>query len=158
MDQFAKIVKNSFKFKLFLLSKLPNAFFAGLKVKELNKQKCTVTISYKWFNKNPFKSTYFASLSMAAELSTGVLAMQSVENSGKKLNMLVVNVNGDFFKKAIGVTVFTCMDGEAFTNTIHKCILENKAQTFTAVSIGKNEAGEEIAKFLITWSFKMKSN
>ena len=158
MNPFTQIVKNPFKFKLFLLSKLPNAFFTGLKIKELSEQKCAVSIRYKWFNKNPFKSTYFASLAMAAELSTGVLAMQSVENSGKKLNMLVVNVSGDFFKKAIGKTIFTCVDGEAFTNTINTCILENKAQTFTAASIGKNEAGEEIAKFLITWSFKMKIN
>lgn len=158
MSRFANIVKNPFKFKLFLLSKLPNGFFTGLKIETLDDEKCAVSIKYKWFNKNPFKSTYFASLAMAAELSTGALAMQSVEESGKKLGMLVVKVEGSFMKKAVGKTVFRCVDGTAFKKTIQDCIEDQSAHTFTSTSIGTNELGEEISKFLITWSFKLKSN
>lgn len=158
MSRFANVVKNPFKFKLFLLSKLPNGFFTGLKIETLDHQKCAVSLKYKWFNKNPFKSTYFASLAMAAELSTGALAMQCVEESDQKIGMLVVKVEGSFMRKAVGKTVFRCEDGAAFKKTIEDSTEDKLAHTFTATSIGTNELGEEISKFLITWSFKLKSN
>src|SRR4051812_44984537 len=77
--KFCDNLKNPFLFKLFLLAKLPLGFFSGMKVKEIDTHHCVATVPYGWMTRNPFKSTYFAALSMAAELSTGALALFSVE-------------------------------------------------------------------------------
>ena len=69
-EKFLQLINNPFKFRLFLLAKLPSAFFSGVRVLVADEKKCVVTVPYKWFSKNPFKSTYFACLSMAAEMST----------------------------------------------------------------------------------------
>ena len=74
MATFQKTIKNPFLFRLYLLTRLPSAFFAGLKISDLEADTCTVTVRYKWFTRNPFRSIYFACLAMAAEMSTGVLA------------------------------------------------------------------------------------
>ena len=68
-------MKHPVKFRMFLLTKLPSAYFTGVRIKEVDAKKCVTTVPYKWFSKNPFRSTYFASLAMAAEMSTGALAL-----------------------------------------------------------------------------------
>ena len=69
--EFLQLIKHPFKFKLYMLSKLPSAFFSGVRVVHADEYACAVKVPYKWFSQNPFRSTYFACLSMAAEMSTG---------------------------------------------------------------------------------------
>src|SRR6478752_8652955 len=102
VSAFIKSLKHPLKFRMFLLSRLPNAFFAGLRIKDLDEAVCRVTVPYKWFTKNPFRSTYFACLSMAAEMSTGALAMMHVHKKEPAVSMLVTKVESEYFKKAIG--------------------------------------------------------
>ena len=72
---FFSVIGNPLKYRLFLLRHLPAAYFSGLRIEKMDEQHCVVSVPYKWFTRNPFRSTYFACLSMAAEMSTGVLAL-----------------------------------------------------------------------------------
>ena len=117
-----------------------------------------VKVPYKWFSQNPFKSTYFACLSMAAEMSTGLLGLMHMHKRQPAVSMLVVKIEGNFIKKATGITIFTCEDGSAIKQTIEDAIISNEGKTITARSYGRNAAGEIVADFAITWSFKVKSN
>src|SRR6059036_117152 len=100
-------LKNPFLLRGFLLAKLPLALVAWLRVRELGPERCVVTVPYGWRTRNPFRSTYFAALSMAAEMSTGGPAMMAVELAASPVAMLIVNLEGTFGKKATGVTAFT---------------------------------------------------
>lgn len=151
-------MKHPVKFRMFLFAKLPSAYFAGVRVKEIDESTCKVTVPYKWFSQNPFRSTYFACLSMAAEMSTGALAMAHVYKLKPPVSMLVVKTEAEYFKKATGKTTFICEDGASIKNTIQKAIKTGEGATFCATSIGYNDAGELIARFLITWSFKPKKS
>ena len=144
----------SFRFNLFMLRNLPSAYFSGVRIKSISDESCTVTVPFTWFSKNPFRSTYFACLAMAAELSTGALAMSNVYKRKPRVSMLVVKMEAEYFKKATGVTTFTCSDGEAFKNTVKAAVETGDAQVMTACSEGKSAVGELVAKFSITWSFK----
>ncbi|HYO23007.1 MAG TPA: hypothetical protein VER36_11430, partial [Flavisolibacter sp.] len=53
---FFSIINHSFKFKAFLLQKLPAAFFAGLTVETANDETCAVSVPYNWRTQNPFRS------------------------------------------------------------------------------------------------------
>ncbi len=155
---FLQTIKHPIKFRLFLLSKLPAAFFSGVRVVYADEKQCAVKISYKWFSKNPFKSTYFACLSMAAEMSTGVLALAHIYKRQPSVSMLVTNIEGNFQKKATGITIFTCEDGSGIRQTIEDAVISGEGRIFTARSYGKNKDNEIVAEFKITWSFKVKSN
>ena len=139
-----------------MFSKLPSAFFAGVRVKEIDEKKCVVTVPYKWFSQNPFRSTYFACLSMAAEMSTGSLSMMHVYKRVPPVSMLVVKVESEYFKKAIGKTIFVCEDGEKIEEAVEESIATGEQRIVRAKSLGKNKDGETIAEFYITWSFKVK--
>ena len=77
--------------------KLPAAYFCGIRVRYTDETKCAVTVPFKWLTKNPFRSTYFACLSMAAEMSTGVLAMGHVYKKDPEVSMLVTKIEANFF-------------------------------------------------------------
>jgi hypothetical protein len=154
---FISILKNPVKFRLFLFRKLPAAYFSGVRIREIDEHHCTVSIPFKWLTQNPFRSTYFASLSMAAEMSTGTLAMAHIYKRKPAVSMLVVRVDAQYVKKATGLTRFTCNDGAALRSAIEKSISSGEPQSFTARSTGVNKEGETVAEFFITWSFKARS-
>jgi hypothetical protein len=154
--EFIKLMKHPFKFRMFLFTKLPAAYFAGVRVRELDEKRCRVTVPYKWLSQNPFRSTYFACLSMAAEMSTGALAMAHSYKINPPVSMLVIKVDSEYFKKATARTHFVCEDGELFQKAIEETIATGEARTVKAKSIGKNKDGEIVAEFYVTWSFKSK--
>ncbi|HEV7782754.1 MAG TPA: DUF4442 domain-containing protein [Chitinophagaceae bacterium] len=155
---FIRQMNNGLKFRMFLLAKLPAAYFAGVRIREIDAKRCLVTVPYKWLSQNPFRSTYFACLSMAAEMSTGALAMTQVYKIDPPVSMLVVKVESEYFKKATGKTRFVCHDGELFQKAVEETIATGEARMVKAKSIGRNKEGEVVAEFYITWSFKVKSD
>ena len=153
---FFSLTNNPVKFRLFLLSKLPAAYFSGIRIKEADEAHCAVTVSFKWFTQNPFRSTYFACLGMAAEMSTGVLAMAHIYKKYPAVSMLIVSNEARYFKKAVGTTTFICNEGLLIKAAIQKAIETGEPQVVTVTSDGTNEKGELIAQAKFTWSFKVK--
>ncbi len=151
-------MKHPVKFRMFMFSKLPSAFFAGIRIKYADEERCEVVVPYKWYTQNPFRSTYFACLSMAAEMSTGILAMAQVYGRKPSVSMLVLKVYGDYKKKATGRTTFVCGQGRSIKDLISEAIRTGEARCISLQSTGRNEAGEIVAEFLIEWSFKTKTN
>lgn len=156
-EQFFKLVRSPLKFRFFLFLKLPSAFFAGVRVKAIDTESCTVTVPFKWFSQNPFRSTYFACLSMAAELSTGALGLGFITGFDPGISMLVTQIEGSFMKKATGITSFICEDGAQIRQTIADAVQTGEGKSVRVRSVGKNKEGETVAEFFITWSFRVKS-
>jgi len=144
------------KLNTFLFFKLPSAFWSGVRVKSISKSQCVATVTYRWFNQNPFDSIYFAVQAMAAELTTGALVMIQIKNSGKKISMLVANNNSNFSKKATGTISFTCNDGHLIEEAIQKTIATGEGQTIWMKSIGQNEKEEVVSEMNFEWSIKLK--
>ena len=138
----------------YFLFDLPGAFFFGLRVKSIDLERSVVQVPYRWSTKNPFQSIYFAALSAAAELSTGALALAAVD--GKSMSMLVTKVQGEFLKKAKGVTFFECNDVAALIEAVEFARNNEQGSTVTLQSTGKNEQGEVVAVFNFQWSFRKK--
>ncbi|MDQ6903450.1 MAG: DUF4442 domain-containing protein [Bacteroidota bacterium] len=155
-NSFFKLVNHPLKFRLFLFYKLPAAFFSGIKVREIKEDKCVTSVPYKWLTQNPFKSTYFASLAMAAEMSTGVLALCNVYKRKPAVSMLVTKMEAAYFKKATGTIFFTCEQGMEMSFVIEEAVETGGSKNIVARSTGKNNSGEIVAEFLFTWSFKAK--
>ncbi|MBU3926282.1 MAG: DUF4442 domain-containing protein [Bacteroidetes bacterium] len=145
------------KMRLYMLWKLPLAFFARLRVDEMSMQKASISLPYNYLNKNPFRSIYFAALSMAAELSTGILAMAHVEKNPVPVSMLVLGVKAEFVKKAKSRIIFTCFQGELLEKTIAQSIAENEGHTCEVFTEGLDADGEVVARFWFTWTFKPKN-
>ncbi len=154
--QFFQKISSPAAFRLYLLQKLPAAFFAGLKLRSINAQEAVVTVPYRWSTKNPFRSTYFACLAMAAEMSTGVLALAFTLEHKPGVSMLVTGMEAKFFKKATGHTRFVCTEGERLRAAIDEAVRTGEGTTIDTLSSGYSEAGELLCTFRITWSFRQR--
>ena len=155
-SKFQKLVNNRFLFRMYLLRYLPMAFIAGVRATELTNEKAVTTIKFGWLTQNPFHSIYFACQAMAAEMSTGLLVMNSTYQSTPPISMLIVKNQAVYLKKAIGEITFTCNDGKQIDELIVKSNNSEDGIVLDLTSIGIDETGEKVAGFIFTWSLKAK--
>ncbi|MFT4684002.1 MAG: hypothetical protein ACI8RP_000584 [Urechidicola sp.] len=144
------------KINAFLLFKLPAAYFTGVRVTSISRSQSEVKVKFRWVNQNPFKSMFWAVQGMASELSTGILVMQKIAESGKKISMLVTRQKGEFYKKAVGKITFKCLDGEKVSEAIQKTISNGEGQVIQLISEGFNEQNEKVSSFEYEWSVRLK--
>ncbi len=154
--QFRQIIRNKLKFKLYLLKNLPAAFFSGIYVEEISEEKAVVRIPYKYLTKNPFRSMYFASQAMAAELATGVLAMAQVFGRKPSVSILVLDMQANFSKKAKTEVFFTCENGAEIKQAVEETVKTGEGIRVKAKSTGRNKAGEHVSEFTFVWTFKRR--
>ncbi|EJF52308.1 hypothetical protein SapgrDRAFT_0565 [Saprospira grandis DSM 2844] len=157
--EFMKLFLSPLKQKLFLLSKLPAAWFMGVKMKTLTPERSIVHLPFSWYSKNPFKSTYFAAQAAAAELSTGILANMQLYK-GPKMSMLVTGMRAEYFKKVNKTARFVCEQGQDIKACMQKAIDTGEGQRIEIISEGymTGPDGQDIlvSRFYFEWSFKAK--
>jgi acyl-coenzyme A thioesterase PaaI-like protein len=153
-DRFLRLAQSP-RFTLFLLWKLPAAWFMGVRVERCTAAAATVRVPYGWRSQNPFRSTYFAAQVAAAEMSTGLLAMAALQGR-PAVSMLVVSLAAEFLKKARETVFFTCEDGPAVEAAVERALATGEAQMLTMQSVGRLPDGSVAARIGITWSFKIK--
>ena len=100
---------------------------------------------------------FWAVQGMAAEFSTGTLVSNYIQESGKKISMLVASNNANFTKKATGKITFTCEDGHKIGEALKLAIATGEGQTIWMKSVGVNEEGAEVSVFNFEWTIKLKS-
>lgn len=145
------------KLNLFLLFKLPAAYFTGVRATHIDSETCIAKVKFRWINQNPFRSMYWAVQGMAAELTTGVLVMNKIKYSERKISMLVAHNEGSFSKKATGKITFSCNDGNLVDQAIEKAIKTGEGQIIRMTSVGINSEGIEVSNFTFEWTIKLKS-
>lgn len=141
----------------FLFFKLPAAYWAGVRLTQISNEIATTSVKHSWINQNPFKSMYFAVQAMAGELSTGVLMMQKIQDSGHKISMLVASNNSSFTKKATGRIFFQCKDGLLVDKAISQAVQSKEGVTLWMQSVGRNQMGEQVCVMNFQWTIKLKS-
>lgn len=156
-DQFNKRVGSYWLFRFFLFQKMPIALLAGLRIRSIDENHCTCSVPFKWLSQNPFRSIYFATQSMAAEMSTGALGLMKIQGHSPGLSMLVAEMHGVFHKKATERIFFTCNDGVKIDAAIQHAIATGEGVEVKVQTEGKTMDGLLISTFDFTWSFKVRS-
>lgn len=144
-------------FRAGMLKELPMGAIAGLKITELDELQCKVTVPYKYVNKNPFNTTYWAVLGMAAEMASGAMVQMYTHKITPSVSMFVTGCNGKFIKRAVGVTTFICNDGLLIAETIQKAIDTMQPQTIQSNVKGYDKNKVLLVDFTFEWSLKARS-
>ena len=148
---------NSIKYTFFLFFQLPSAFFCGVRLKYLDSLKSIVSINHSWFNKNPFKSIFWAAQGMAAELTTGSLIKNAIKESGINVSYLVVENKSSFYKKATGKIIFECNQGKELQDLFNSFDKDNNKAIIELKSVGVDSNNVKVSEFSFTWSLKVRS-
>ncbi len=150
-DHFIRQVSVGWKYRLYLLWKIPAAFRSGIRLEKMSYEGAIVSVPFKRFTQNPFRSTYFACLSMAAELSTGILVKMGTTVGDPGVSMLITQMDAQFVKKAKTRTYFHCDEGAVILAAVEETRATGEPVEVTIKTIGKNAEGEKIAEFQFTW-------
>lgn len=154
---FQKRISNSFFFRLTLCKVLPLASLTGVHLLSLDEESCELGVRYRFINKNPFKTTYWAVLGMCAELASGLLLLMYTHKLNPSISTFVLGCEAKFVKRALGKTKFVCNQGAEIAKAVQNAISSNEAQEIKCVTTAYNEAGEIVAEFTFIWGIKVRS-
>ena len=144
------------KINTFLLLKLPSAWITGVRIKNISKEKCTTAVRLRWINQNPFKSMFWAVQGMAAELATGALVMQAIQETKAPISMLVAQNKAEFHKKAKGRITFQCEEGTKVAQAIETALQTGEGTTIWLQANGTDVSGTVVSSFAFEWTIKKK--
>ncbi len=145
-----------FKQKLFYLKSLPMGLISGIRLIQLDEEKSVSEVPFRWRNKNPFNSMYFAVLSMAAELSTAAPVMLALKDFDADVALIIVDLKVDFVKKAQSKTTFICTEYSRIYETIAQLKQAEDTAAIMIKTTGRDVEGNEVATFYFTWSFRRR--
>lgn len=154
--ELVRLLSRPLSFRLFTRVAVPAARHAKVRFGHLNDESCSIEVPMLKRNRNPFRSMYFAVQSMAAEMSTALLAMYYMTERKESIAWIVTDLQADFPSKAISDVTFTCKDGLAISDTIEEAIRTKEARQVEAVAVGTLADGTVVSTFRITWSFKVR--
>lgn len=157
MEAYRSDMLSSVKFKMGLFASVPMAFFAGCKVIELSEEKCVTTVPYQWMNNNPFKTTYWAVLGMAAEMAPGALLLMYTYQSKPSISTFVTACEAKFVKRALTQVTFVCEEGIQFRDAVALAVETGQAQTLVTNVKGYDTEGQVVSEWSFTWGIKARS-
>ncbi len=144
------------RFKRKLLFQMPLNLIVGIKIIDLNKESCRVSVPFKQLNKNPFKSIFWAVLGMAAEMSCGALVDMYTYGLKPSVSIIVGGCSAEFLSKATDLTTFVCNDGKQIAETVKRAIETREPQEILCKTIGYSAKGREVARFSFTWKMRVR--
>lgn len=151
--------KQTLAVRYFGFTRIPLIFFVRPKVLELNKDECLIGITLRRRTKNHLKSLYFGVLAVGADLAAGLLAMQMINRSDRKISLVFKDVQADFLKRVDADAIFSCREGPKIDALIQK-VLESGERHHDTLNIevtAPDKYGDELlATFALTLSLKVK--
>ena len=155
----SKVTKTTRLIQLFGITKVPMIWYCRPKVIEHTDEKIEIKIPLKRKTKNHLGSMYFGVLAVGADITGGFLAMEPIQESGRKINLIFKDFKADFLKRPEGDVHFTCNDGLAVKELVDRVSKSSDRHNFklsieaTVPSI----SSEVVAKFELTLSLKDKT-
>lgn len=155
----SKATKTTRLIQVFGITKVPMIWYCRPKVIEHTDEKIEIKIPLKRKTKNHLGSMYFGVLAVGADITGGFLAMDPIQESGRKINLIFKDFKADFLKRPEGDVHFTCNDGMAVKELVDRVSKSSDRHNFklsieaTVPSI----SSEVVAKFELTLSLKDKT-
>jgi len=155
-----KNIKATWFIRYFGLMKVPLIFYCRPSVEKLSDESTIIKIPFKRRNRNHLRSMYFGVLAVGADVAGGVLAMDIIRKSGRKISLIFKDFKADFLKRPEGDTHFTCNDGSAINELIEEAIKTGERVNMPikiTATVPKIFGDEPVAEFILTLSLKDKT-
>ena len=158
-----RFLSQKFKTNLFIryfgFFKVPLIFYCRPKIVNISEESVTLKIPLLRRNKNHVGSMYIGALSVGADLSSAILALNLVNKSKVKIIPIFKDLSAKFLKRAEGDVHFVCNEGEKIQSMIEE-VVDKKIrinQLINVTAYVPDKLGDEpIAEFSLTLSIKAK--
>ena len=157
-----RFASQKFKTNIFVkilgITKIPLMFFCRPKVMHIDSDSVIIKIPFKRRTKNHVGSMYLGALSVGADLSGGLLALEHIRKSNQKISLLFKDFHADFLKRAEGDVHFKCNQGSEIIQLVEKAIRSNERENMIVDidAFVPSISNDIVAKFQLTLSLKEK--
>jgi acyl-coenzyme A thioesterase PaaI-like protein len=146
--------------RLFGFMKVPLIFWVSPSVVTMNEKECVIKIPLSRRTKNHLNSMYFGVLCTGADIAGGLVAMNEITASKKKVALSFKDFKADFLKRAEGDVHFVVTQIPEIKKFVADVIKSGERMNFPveikAYCPGINPT-EVVATFILTLSLKVKS-
>jgi len=156
-----RFLSQKFKTNLFInffgLTKVPLIFYCRPKIVDISSESVTLKIPLLRRNKNHVGSMYIGVLTVGADLSSAILALNHIKKSKVKIIPIFKDLKAEFIKRAEGDVHFVCNEGKKIDSMI-KEVINKKTRVnklINVVAYVPDKLGDDpVAKFSLTLSIK----
>ena len=150
--------KLSWMIYLLTFFKIPIIAFMKPKVLELSDKRAVVQLKLNRRTKNHLGAMYFGALTVGAELTCALKAVELVFLKKKPVNFLFKDFKANFLKRAEGDVHFICEQTKDVENLIEKTIQsgEREEKTITGKAFQVPNLDDPIMTFELTLSLKKR--
>ncbi len=151
-------IKLSFMIYLLTFFKIPIIAFMKPKVLELSERRSVVQIRLKRRTQNHLGAMYFGALTVGAELTCALKAVEMVFLKKKPINFVFKDFKAEFLKRADGDVQFICDQTQDVENLINKALQtgEREEQLIRGKAYQISNLSEPIMTFELTLSLKKR--
>ncbi len=144
--------------RYFGLRKIPLLFFCRPVLLACDDNQVMVLIALKRRTRNHLGSMYFGALAVGADCAAGLIAMNRIKHSGRKVSLIFKSLSASFLKRAEGDVVFTCTQGKAITSLVEQAIEsgEREEMPVNVVATVPSISDEPVAEFILVLSLKCR--
>ena len=153
---------NSFKMTLMVnvlsIFKIPLLAFITPRIVEISDERVVVRVRLDRRTKNHLGVMYFGALAMGAELSVAARALQTISESGRKIDFIFKDFQCEFLKRADGHVHFICAEASAVASLIQIAAQDDErhSQTFEGFAHCPDKGEEPVMKYKLTLSVKRR--
>ena len=155
----ASVVRETAKVWAFGLTRIPLIAWLTPVVEEVSAQRCIVRIPLTWRSRNHLKAMYFGALCAGADCAAGLIVMNQISRSSKRIDFVFKDLKADFLKRGEDDVVFTCVQGEQLMELVRRAesTLDRVESTVKVVATVPTRLGDEpIGVFHLTLSLRQR--
>ena len=137
---------------------IPLLAFVTPRVIHLDDQRTEVRIRLDRRSRNHLGVMYFGALAMGAELSIALKALETIAESGKKIDFIFKDFNAQFLKRADGHVHFHCEDAGGVRQMIEDAAngSERLSRTFRGFANVPSRASDPVMTYELTLSVRRR--
>ena len=155
----SRVAKTNRLIRLFGFTKVPMIWYCRPKVIEHTDEKIEIKIPLRRRTKNHLGSMYFGVLAVGADITGGFLAMDPIQESGRKIALIFKDFKADFLKRPEGDVHFMCNDGAAIKELVDKKNLKTEIEIDGGINFENCALAKEAgANILVSGSTIFKEN
>lgn len=159
-DQAMKRLPESVRATLFVrgfgLTQVPFIFLVAPKVLEMTEARCVVRLPLNWLTRNHLGSMYLGVLTMGADITGGLIALETVRKTHSKVGIVFKDMQAIFKRRPTSAVRFVCEDGLAIGAAVALAASTGVRQELP-VHVSAQVRGDEVASFVMTLSLKQRS-
>ena len=155
-----KKFQNTMFVRLFGFLKVPLIFWVDPSVVNMDDNECIIKIPLNRRTKNHLNSMYFGVLCTGADIAGGLVAMNEITASKKKIALSFKDFKADFLKRAEGDVHFIVTQIPEIKHFVTEVIKSGERMNFSVqikAVVPSINPDEVVANFNLTLSLKAKS-